>query len=72
MTQPKSPVLVLLIGGLVLVALAGLVASGGFSWFGKLPGDIRIEGEKGGAFIPITSMIIISLVLTLLVNLLRR
>jgi hypothetical protein len=42
------------------------------SWFGKLPGDIRIETEKGIVFIPITSMVIVSLVLTILVNLFRR
>ncbi|MDT8403409.1 DUF2905 domain-containing protein [Sulfuriflexus sp.] len=42
------------------------------SWFGKLPGDIRIETEKGIIFIPITSMVIVSIVLTLLVNLFRR
>ncbi len=72
MTQPKSPVLVLLIGGLVLVALAGLVASGGFSWFGKLPGDIRIEGGRTRVVIPLTSMLLVSLAITLVVNLLRR
>ena len=42
------------------------------SWFGKLPGDIRIQGEKGGVFIPLTSMIIVSVVLTIVVNFLRR
>jgi hypothetical protein len=42
------------------------------SWFGKLPGDIRIETERGKIFIPITSMVIISIVLTILVNLFRR
>lgn len=60
--------------GLALVVIGAIVqyAPWAVSWFGRLPGDIRIEGEKGGAFIPITSMIIVSLVLTLLVNLLRR
>lgn len=60
--------------GLALVVIGAIVqyAPWAVSWFGRLPGDIRIEGEKGGAFIPITSMIIVSLVLTLIVNLLRR
>lgn len=53
--------------GLVLTYLPGL-----FSWFGKLPGDIRIEDDKKSIFIPITSMIVISLVLTLLANLFFR
>lgn len=41
-------------------------------WFGRLPGDIRIESERGRVFIPLTSMLLVSLVLTLLINLLRR
>jgi len=60
--------------GLALVVIGAVVqyAPWAVSWFGRLPGDIRIQGEKGGAFIPITSMIIVSLILTVLVNLLRR
>lgn len=40
-----------------------------FSWFGNLPGDIRIEGENSRVYIPITSMILVSVALTLVVNL---
>ena len=43
-----------------------------FSWFGKLPGDINIESGSVRVFIPITSMALVSLVLTLLLNLLNR
>ncbi len=42
------------------------------NWFGKLPGDIRIEGENSFVFIPITSMIIISIAITILSNLFNR
>ena len=42
------------------------------NWFGRLPGDIRIESERSRVFIPITSMVILSLVLTVLINLFRR
>ena len=42
------------------------------SWFGKLPGDIRFQSGNTRVFIPITSMIIVSVVLTLLVNFFRR
>ena len=60
--------------GLALVLIGAIVhyAPWAFSWFGKLPGDIRIQGEKGGVFIPLTSMIIVSVVLTVIVNLLKR
>jgi hypothetical protein len=65
---------ILIITGIVLLA-AGLLltwAPGMLGWFGKLPGDIRIERPSGSVFIPITSSILISLLLTLIVNLLFR
>lgn len=63
----------LLIGaGVALALLGGLVYFGGLSWFGRLPGDIRYEGEGARVFVPITSMLLLSAVLTVLVNLLRR
>ncbi|RFF26693.1 MULTISPECIES: DUF2905 domain-containing protein [unclassified Wenzhouxiangella] len=64
----------LIYAGLAL-AVIGLVLHrfpNALSWFGRLPGDIRIETESGGVYIPITSMIIVSLILTVLVNLLFR
>ena len=41
-------------------------------WFGRLPGDIDITRDGSRVFIPITSMIVVSLVLTLVLNLLFR
>ena len=70
--EPRSLGL-LIIGAGVSIAVVGLIVYfGGFSWFGRLPGDIRYQGENTRVFIPITSMILASAVLTLLVNLLRR
>ncbi|MEX1031720.1 MAG: DUF2905 domain-containing protein [Cellvibrionaceae bacterium] len=42
------------------------------SWFGRLPGDIRIERDNGAFYFPITSMIIVSVVLSLISYLFRR
>ena len=58
--------------GVAAVAVGLLMASGALSWFGRLPGDIRITGEHTRVFIPITSMLLILLALTLVLNLLRR
>lgn len=65
--------------GLLIVALGVgaiviglLVAAGGLSWFGRLPGDIRYQGENTRVYVPITSMILVSVVLTVIVNLLSR
>jgi hypothetical protein len=64
----------LIVGGIVLlsIGLALQFAPGLLSWFGRLPGDIHFERDGTRVFIPITSMIIVSLVLTLVVNLLLR
>lgn len=56
--------------GAVVVGL--LVYVGAFSWFGRLPGDIRVEGGSTRVFIPITSMVIVSVVASLLLTLLSR
>jgi hypothetical protein len=58
--------------GASIVLIGLIVYFGGFAWFGKLPGDIRYQGESTRVFIPITSMLLVSAVLTLLANLLRR
>jgi hypothetical protein len=63
---------VLLIIGVVLVVVGGLAMFGIRLPFGRLPGDITIEGERGGFYFPIVTMLIISIVLTLIVNLFIR
>ena len=60
--------------GIILVAL-GIVMNYApwlVNWFGKLPGDIRIEDENKSLFIPITSSIAISIILSIIANLLFR
>ena len=63
---------ILLVVGVVLVVIGGLAVMGVKLPFGHLPGDIAIEGERGAIYIPIGSMIVISLVITLLLNFLPR
>ena len=64
----------LMILGVLLLVVGALLhfAPWSLNWFGKLPGDIRIETQSGKVFIPLTSMLIISVVLTVLLNLFRR
>ena len=65
---------ILIVAGIVLVVAGVLLswAPGLLGWFGRLPGDIRIERASGSIFVPITSSILISLLLSLIVNLLFR
>ena len=58
---------ILLVIGLIINYAHWLI-----SWFGKLPGDIRIEDEKKWVFIPITSMLMVSIILTIIINLFFR
>lgn len=60
--------------GVILVGLGAVLrwAPWLLSWFGNLPGDIRHEGERTSVFVPITSMILISLAASLLLSFFRR
>ena len=62
----------MVIGGVCLVVVGLLVISGGFNWFGKLPGDIRHEGDRVQVYIPIVSMVLVSLALSLIFYVIRR
>lgn len=65
----------LLIGaGAVLIA-AGLLAwalQGKLNWLGRLPGDIRIERENFRFYFPLTTMILLSVLLNLIIWAVRR
>lgn len=55
----------LLVGLGLLLVLVGLVAwKGGLSWFGRLPGDVRLERGSVRFYAPIASMLVVSLALT--------
>lgn len=43
-----------------------------YSWFGHLPGDIRIEGHRTSIYAPIASMLVVSVVLSCLGWLVQR
>ncbi len=67
---------VLLLIGIALALLGGLLLMLGrlplFSNLGSLPGDIHIQGRGFSCFVPIVSMILLSVVLTVVVNLIIR
>ncbi len=64
----------LMLGGITLFLIGGgiyLAAKFGIP-LGRLPGDIRIEGENGSFYFPVTSSILVSIILTLIVNFISR
>ena len=62
----------LIVAGIVLVLAGVLAKTGLLSWFGQLPGDIRYERGSTRVYVPLTSMILVSVALSLVVNLARR
>jgi H+/Cl- antiporter ClcA len=42
------------------------------NWLGRLPGDIRIERDNFKFYFPIVTMVLLSILLTLIVNIVRR
>ena len=65
---------ILIVVGLVAV-VAGLIiqfAPQAYSWFGKLPGDIRYEKGNFKFFFPLTTMILLSVGVSLLLKLFGR
>jgi hypothetical protein len=63
----------LIVAGGLLVALGlALVFAERLPWLGRLPGDIVIRRERWVIYVPLATMVLVSLVLTLLLNLLSR
>ena len=58
--------------GICLLVVGLLIYAGGFNWFGRLPGDIRYEGERTHVYFPVVSMLLVSIVLSLILYLLRK
>ena len=62
----------LIIMGIVMVVAGIFIAYGPrIPWLGKLPGDIRIESKGGSFYFPIVTCIIISIILSVILNLFR-
>lgn len=58
--------------GAVLILIGIAYKLGLLNWFGNLPGDIRIESENSRIYFPVTTMILISVVLSLLLAVLKK
>jgi hypothetical protein len=65
---------VLIIAGIILV-IAGVIiyfAGNRLNWIGHLPGDIRIEKENVRFYFPVTTMIILSIVVSFIIWIIRK
>ena len=74
--ENSPPVLAkyLILGGIALVVV-GLIYyffHDKLSWIGNLPGDVKMEGENTKVYFPIVTMIVLSIVFSILLNVFRR
>ncbi|MBK6791804.1 MAG: DUF2905 domain-containing protein [Anaerolineales bacterium] len=63
-----------MLGGIFLFIFGGgvyLASKFGFP-LGRLPGDIRIEGQNGSFYFPVTSSILLSVLLSIFVNIISK
>jgi hypothetical protein len=65
---------ILVVVGLILLIAGIMIWIGGdkFGWFGNLPGDIRVERKNFSFYFPLTSMVVLSVVLSLVIWLIRK
>lgn len=61
----------LVVMGIILIVL-GLALMGKLPFLGRLPGDIRVQRDGFIFYFPITSMLIVSAILSLILTLLRK
>jgi hypothetical protein len=58
--------------GLILIVVGLVAMRGWLGWFGHLPGDVRIERENMRVYVPIVSMLLISVLFSVLSYVIRR
>ncbi len=64
----------LIVAGIFLILLGVAVYFLGdkLNWFGRLPGDIRVQHGATRFYFPIVTMILVSIVLTVIINIIRK
>lgn len=67
---PVDRILVLL--ALIIAMVGALAWSGVLDWFGRLPGDVRVERPGFRFYLPLTSLLMVTIVFNLLIVLARR
>ena len=58
--------------GIAVVIIGLLIWTGALGWFGRLPGDVRVERENVRVYVPVVSMLLISVALSAVLYLVRR
>ncbi len=71
--NPQTGKYLILLGiAIVVIGLFIYFLGDKLNWFGKLPGDIRVEKENFRFYFPLTSMILLGLLFNLIIILVRK
>ncbi len=64
----------IILGGVILIVIGTIWYLFGdkLGWIGNLPGDIKVEKENSGFYFPITTMILLSIVFSIVMAIIRR
>ena len=68
----RSAGVVVVVIGVAVILVGLLVMTGALNWFGRLPGDIRYESGNTRIYIPITTMLLVSVGLSVVLYIARR
>jgi hypothetical protein len=72
MNQDTGKYIILIGLGVILIGVLIYFLHDKLHWIGRLPGDIRVEKENFRFYFPITTMIIISILVTVIIRLIRK
>lgn len=64
--------IVIIGAGIIVIGIIIYFFHDKLHWIGRLPGDIRVEKENFRFYFPVTTMILFSVLLTIIINLIRR
>ena len=56
----------------IVIGIIWLIFPSAFSWIGNMPGDIKHKSDNTSVYFPIVSMIVISVIATIILNLFNR
>ncbi len=64
----------IIVAGVVIIVIGTIIYffHNKLNWFGKLPGDIKIGKENFRLYFPVVTMIVISILLTIIINLIKK
>jgi membrane protein DedA with SNARE-associated domain len=61
----------MIVAGLTLAIVGFLIWAGALTWLGRLPGDIRVERPGTRVYFPITSMLLLSVLVSVVLAIVR-